>query len=134
VRVVDAEKLLAFYLREHGFRVVGTTPSDRDTAWVRVIQIAAANIAGPPDYFTRSLLQLDCYAGKSGGQPEAINLALAVREVLWPLVGTRAQGVVSATLITNQTRLPDPDFEPARERVVLTVELYAHPLPEAVAA
>jgi hypothetical protein len=126
VRVVDAEKLVSFYLRDEGFRVVGSPPADRSSAWVRLQQIADTDLSRP-QYLVQAQLQLDCYAGAAGGQPEAIGLALSVREALERLEGEGPHGVVTATQFRGQNRLPDPTFEPPRERVILQVLVTSHP-------
>jgi len=128
MRIVDGEKLVAFYLRERGFRVVGEPPSDRDSAWVKC-QLITTDNRTRPDYLVRYLIQADCYAGKDGGLPEAVTLALDVRAALEELVGERDQGTVTASRNVGQLRSPDASqaFEPARERVILQQEVFAHP-------
>lgn len=131
---VDAEKLLSRHLREHpaiidlDARVVGKTPSSTSTPWIKVVQIDGPQ-ADPADHLTGYTLQLDCYAGSEGGQPEASQLARTVRGAVFEAPGSHTEGVVTATRIAGAIRLPDTDFEPARERFVLTVEVWAHAVP-----
>lgn len=133
--IVDAEKLVSNYLREHvritplGARVVGKTPDSTIAPWIRVTQINAPQ-GGVPDHHVAFTLQLDCYAGKTGGQPEANSLAIAARAALQDAhLSTHALGIVSGCAISSDMRLPDTDFEPARDRRVITATVWAHPKP-----
>lgn len=132
--IPDAEKLVSNYLRNHfdvaalAARVVGKTPATTTTAWVRVTQLAAnADLDSRADHLVNFMVQLDCYAGSTGGQPEANLLARTVREALHEMPDeTFVDAVVSSARFVGMLRLPDQDFEPARERVVLTAQVYAH--------
>lgn len=133
--IVDAEKLVSNYLRSHVLldpldtRIVGKTPDSVETSWVRVTQINAPQ-GGVPDHHVEFMLQLDCYAGKTGGQPEVNQLAITVRAALQDIhLSSHDLGIASGCAITGDMRLPDTDFEPARERRVLTVVVWAHPKP-----
>jgi hypothetical protein len=133
--IPDGERLVANYLRDHpdilaitiGRRVSGKTPESINDPWVRVTMLDAANQENSrPEHLINYLLQCDCYAGQDGGQPEAKLLARTVRAVLDGMPGTHDGVVVSSVRFTGMARVPDPGFEPARERVVLTAIVWAH--------
>lgn len=127
--MLDGEKLVAGYLRDDGLRVVGKTPDSTATAWVRLTQLDARDLSEPKDHLVSYLLQLDCYAGKTGGQPEANTLGLAVRAALRDLPeAVLDDAVVAEARIVGHARIPDTEFTPARERVVVTVDVRAHPV------
>lgn len=125
------EKIVSDFLRSHdtiealGARVVGKTPESTDTPWVRVTQLGGLDedVAG---HFVSYLIQLDCYAGADGGQPEANLLQRTVRAALTEIAGVHGDAVVSGARVVNAARVPDDDFEEARERFILTVETWAH--------
>lgn len=125
--MIDAEKIVGDYLRAAPAvtaDVVGRTPaSTKSAAWIRLTLIDAPD-GGDDDYFVPYLLQLDCY---KGGQAEVWALAIATRAALKAMPGTQADAVVTAVRFTSTLRLPDQDFEPARERVIITANVYAHP-------
>ena len=129
---VYGEKLVSDYLRARDeledldCRVVGKTPEDQSTPWVRVIQINAGQ-TGMFDHLVPFTFQFDCYAGEDGGQPQANLLRRTVRAVLPEMVGSHQEGVVTGTEVVGDLRLPDTDLKPARERFVLTVNVWAHP-------
>ena len=133
---VDIERLVARYLRDHpdiedlGTRVRATTPAKdtggTDLPWVRVRMLDWRRVTRA-NWLKNYMVQLDVYAGVTGGQPEANLHALAVDALLEAMPGEHADGVVTK-VTTSGTHLPDGDFEPARERVVITAEIVAHPL------
>lgn len=130
---VDIEKVLSDFLRTHPdltglqTRFVGKTPDSTGTSWVRVTRIDG-NQTDPADHLTSFLVQLDCYAGKTGGQPEANTVARHVRAAIVALAGSALDGaVIGATRIVGDLRAPDNEFgTPPRDRVILTVEIWAH--------
>ncbi len=131
--IVDIEKLVGGYLRSHpsvamlGARVVGKTPDNVQSAWVRVTQLDDRAVGGSrSDHLIEYMLQLDIYAGANGGQPEASLLSRTVREALRTLPGERTGGVVTGVEFVGAIRIPDTDFEPARERFVRTLLVWAH--------
>lgn len=137
--IPDAERAVSHYLLEDndvttlcGRRIVGKTPSTTDEPWVRATWLAAMNDPRiPVDYLTTNMVQLDCYAGKDGGQPEAKLLARTVRASLDAMPAADNDDVeVTAVRFVGMVRLPDTDFEPARERVILTAQVWAHALSE----
>lgn len=130
--VADLERVVADYLRANDVRTVALPPSEKQRAssWVRVI-LLGVNDGGDPDHIIRGMLQLDCYAGSSGGQPEATALAREVRALLKNLAGTQEDGVVFGEVrIIGHARIPDYDMEPSRERVILTATFVHHATPE----
>lgn len=137
--IPDGELITGAYLREHAdvtalrARVTGKTPDDTDsTPWVRLTQLDAAQQPGARhDHLTTFLFQLDCYASRRGinGVPraEAILLARTVRAALVAMPGQRDDAVVTAVRMIGHSRRPDTDMEPARERVILTAQVWMHP-------
>lgn len=141
--IQDLERIVSDYLRELpavatlSTRIVGKTPT-RDTrgtrdSWVRVTQLAAPDVTGgAPDHLIAYVLQFDCYAGDDEGggphgQPEATQLGRTVRVALREMEATTQDGVVVTEVrITGHLRSPDPEFQPARERVIVTAEIRAH--------
>lgn len=135
--IPDAEKVVSNYLREHEAvaaacpRIVATMPGEStggtSSAWVRVIELAgSAQSDSKADHLITFLLQFDCYAGATGGQPEAKLIARTVRAALNDMPGTHEGGVVTSARIVGWRRLPDTDLEPARERVIVTATVVMH--------
>lgn len=127
--IPDMEKIASSWIRSTlgDVRVVGKPPGDTATAWVQVVQLDARQADNSPaDHLVDFLLQLDCYAGGQGGQPEATLLGRRVRAALHGLPGVRNGAVVTAARITGDARIPDTTFEPARERRVITTTIWAH--------
>lgn len=133
---VNAEKVVSDYLRAHPDvaaitdRVVGKTPSSTVAPWVLVRQLDAPS-GGIPDHLVGFLLQLDCYAARdeeeNDGQPGAAALYRAVRGALRDIAGKRSGAVATGAQIVSAPRIPDTDFEPARERFIITARVYLHP-------
>lgn len=137
--IIDIEKLLGPYLRSHAdiaaltSRVVVQTPENKDTPWIKMTLLDAANEFGmTPDYLITYMMQFDCYAGRSGGQPEANTLGYTARAALNAAAGQRLSSTAGTAVVTrvrfsNMARVPDPDgFEPARDRVILDALITAH--------
>lgn len=131
--IPDIEKTVSRYLREHadiialGARVVATPPADRSTPWVRVTQLDDQAVDGSrAEHLIEFMLQLDCYAGASGGKPEASTLARTVRAALAAMPGTQNGVVVTGVQFLSGAYIPDTEFEPARERYIRTVTVWAH--------
>lgn len=128
------------FLRSHpaivalAARVAGKTPSDPSDPWIRVTQLDAANTGRSiPEHLMNYLVQFDCIAGRDASragnaQFEVTDLAYATRAALHDdFPGLRPGGVVVTCVeFTQMARIPDGDFEPARERFVLTAQIYAH--------
>jgi len=131
-----AEKVISDYLREDpgvaalvDRRVVGKTPASTDNPWVRVTELDDRAVGGSrSDHLHEFYFQFDCYAGKDGGQPEANLLKRTVRKALVEMSEADHEGaVVSGVDIRGSARLPDDDVdEPARERFVLTANVWMH--------
>jgi hypothetical protein len=129
-----AEKIIADHLRDAvDTRVVGRTPSSTDDAWIRLTQLDARAVGGSrADHLIEFLIQLDCYAGKTGGQPEANLLARTTREALVEMPELpHEDAVVAGVDIRGHARIPDLELDdPARERFILTAVVWMHPAPE----
>lgn len=132
--IPDGEKLISRYLREYealdakDVRVVGKPPSDTEKSpWIRVTVLDAPSSL-QPDHLVPFYFQLDVYATEEGGQPEAVQTALVVREALGELNrgASLPDGVVVGVALNGFARIPDTEFEPARERMMLTTTVYAH--------
>jgi hypothetical protein len=129
--VPDIEKIVSNILRTHAdivalnARVVGKTPDDKSTPWVRVTELDSPQI-NQPEWLISFLVQFDCYAGATGGQPEATNLARAVRAVLTAAPGAQSGGVISGVRNLGGPRQLDTDLEPARDYKIHTAEIFAH--------
>lgn len=135
-----AEEIVSTYLRQHenvealDARVAGQTPPNQSRPWVRVTLLDAANVSSTAqaEHLVDFMLQLDCYAGKVAteaheGQAEASLLARTVRAALVEMPGADLDAIVTSVTFSGMARIPDPSFEPARERVVLTASVVAHP-------
>lgn len=134
--MIDAELIVSQYLQAAlATRVVGRTPSNTSGTWITLTQLDARAVGDHrSDHFVDYLLQLDVYAG---GRPELWPLAHAARAAMRGLPGVRTatgpddetlEAVVTGVVFSGMARIPDTDFEPARERVVLTASVYAHPV------
>lgn len=135
--VLNAEKLVADYLREHdgvvaitGDRRVGSkTPEAIDTPWIRYTQLNRADLARPLDYFTAPYLQLDCYAGKDGGQPEASLLSRTVRAAMMAMPDEDFDdAIVTDVECRGDARIPDVQLD-NRERFILSFLVRVKPRP-----
>jgi len=128
--VIDIEKVLTAYLKtETGERIVGETPTSTGSPWVKVTLLDTDDRSRPTDRLLRHFVQFDCYAGSDGpsGQGEAQALCDQVRAALRQLsVVDLPEGVVTSVEIRGPRRIPDLDFESARQRYILEVELCVH--------
>lgn len=132
--IPDAEKIVGGYLRAHAditalaAKITGRTPEDTGRSWVRITQLDAREAGNSPvEHLISYLLQLDCYADRDNDQGDAVVLARTARAALNDLANTQQGGaVVTRVEFVGHNRLPDPDFEPARERVILTAEIHMH--------
>ena len=135
--VPDAEQIVGDYLRGHaniialGSRIAGTTPTSTDRPWVRVTQLDAANEPGSRvEHLIGYPIQLDCYAGRDGGQEEASILVRTVRALLHAMPDhPHDEAVVTQVAIISCPRIPDQDLEPARERYALSALVRMHAKP-----
>jgi hypothetical protein len=129
---VNAERLVADFLRAHpetsSLRFVAETPDKdhRGEGWVQ-IQVIDGPQQDAADHLVDWLIQFDCYAGKDGGVPEAIAMGAAVRKALQDIQGKHDRGVASRAMVMDGPRGLDTDFEPARERKILTASIPMHP-------
>lgn len=131
-QVVDITKLTIAHLRDQesvtdivSRRLVVSTPKDISTPWVRVVKLDALS-TDPADHLTDFLLQLDAYAGESGGHPEAVRLGRAVRAALGNMPGVHDGAVVTGVQIRGDNESPDTDLKPPRDHVRLTVQVWAY--------
>ena len=129
--IPDIEKVVAKYLRDEAAfdsRVVGKTPDSIADSWVRLTVLdGAQEQTSVADRNVAYLIQLDCYAGASGGQPEASTLARTVRSLIVTIADAdHADAIVTGARITTFARIPDTGLEPARERFVITATVWAH--------
>lgn len=128
--IADGEKLVGKYLRDvAGLRIVGKTPTVISSPWVRLTLLDAPQAEGSTaDHLVAFYFQLDCYAGVTGGQPEATGQALAARAAIVDIPNhVHDLGVVTASRINGQTRVPDEQLD-ARDRVILTATVWARAL------
>lgn len=137
--IVDGEKVISRYLRGRleadedagiaATRVVGKTPSDLAAAWVRITELdAPQDPSSQFDHLVAFYLQLDCYASATGGQPQAKLLARTVRAALLDApAASHTDCVVTSARVNGFSRVPDTGIEPARERVIITATIHAHP-------
>jgi hypothetical protein len=124
---VNIEKTVANYLRDDsavadlvGRRVVSEQPDDTDSPWVLLTQLDGPQAASDPaDHLREAYLQLDCYAGLEGGQPEAVAIADAVRKAIIRIDKAEHDVVVTAGRINGDSRVPDEAFKPWRQRTIL---------------
>jgi hypothetical protein len=136
--ILDLEKITGDYLRassDVGARVSGQLPKTFVNPWIRVTQIDASNATGNlrVEHLVSYLLQYDCYAGEEAdnAQAQASQLGRTTRAALIDMQDQTLEGaVISGVEVRNDARIPDLDFNPPRERRVLTVEIWAHPTPE----
>ena len=137
-QILDVERITGDYLRADAdittlqARVAGQLPKTFTKPWVRVTQIDAANVTGNQrvEHLVSYLLQFDCYAGAEtdNAQAQASALGRTVRAALIDMQDQTLDGaVITGAEVRNDARLPDLDFDPPRERRVLTVEIWAHP-------
>lgn len=136
--IPDAEKLTRDFLVQHdavealGTRIVGDTPSSVSASWVRLTQInAPSDPTSTVDHLVPFFFQLDCYSSKEGigGSPqkEASLIGRTIRAALQEMPDSSHTGaVVSRVRITRDSRQPDTDLEPARERRILSALVYMH--------
>lgn len=129
----DIKRIVSDYLRTHASvtahtsRVVAKPTDSTATPWVRVTRISGTS-THHSDYFVPWLMQFDCYAGASGGWPEAVDLARGVRKALMEIHESSHSGAtITGAEVVGDIELPDPDVdEPARARVVITATVWAH--------
>ncbi len=128
--IPNAEAVVTAYLKEKtGERIVGKTPSDRSTPWVRVTLVNAPSDAkSPVDHLIAFLIQFECYAGKEqeDAQKEASALVRAVRSALDEMPGVQGGATVTGVRFVSMPRVPDTSIEPARERYILTANIFMH--------
>lgn len=136
------EKVVTGYLNSHGdvqalgALASGTVPSNTQSPWIKVTLIDASNEAlSRVEHLITFAFQFDCFAGKDAmedfkGQEEASLLARTVREALFVMPDqSHEEVVVTQVRFTNMARIPEGDFEQARERYVLDADVLMHAKP-----
>jgi hypothetical protein len=136
--LLNVEPLIGGYLKEVPgvkaleARVVSKTPGTTDKPWVRITLLDSPNETGTrqAEHLMAYYLQLDCYAGTSGGREEAFAVVRAVRAALVDLPEAQPfeEAVVTDVAPISMPRIPDPDLG-GRERYILDVAIYMHPKP-----
>lgn len=137
--IPDIDHVVGAYLSEHpdivatagAARVVSKTPKSTDAAWIRLTLLNARSVGDHrSEHLIEGYFQLDCYSSKVGylgiQQADAARLALAARAALIDMRNADLDVVVAGTRITGHARIPDLDYEPARERYVLTATVRLH--------
>lgn len=137
--IPDAEKIVGDYLRTDpavvalGAKVAGQMADSRGP-WVKITQLDDTAVNGSrTDYLIEFMLQLDCYAGRDAtaaevGHREASLLSRTVRQALREMPDAQLNdAVVTGVEFVSNPRIPDTDFEPARERYARTVLIWMHP-------
>lgn len=134
----DIEQVLVAYFRSRTevttlSSSIGTrTPADTTTSWVRITRIGGVPVRNRPLHADAALVQLDFYGGDNvaDARGEAHALMAAARAVLAEIhEATLDDAVVTGVTFGSAPRIPDRDFEPARERYAATVTVYFHPKP-----
>jgi hypothetical protein len=134
--IVDPEALVVAHLRATSAvtaitsRIGSRHPLEHDQPWVKVTLLDEQPAPGSPAlHLTGPLVQIDCYAGsdRETAQARASLLARTVREAVHAMPAASHTGAVVTSSRAGMRRLPDTDFDPARERYVLTCDLTAHP-------
>lgn len=128
--IPDIERIVSDHLRSYpgiGARIVGKTSDETDTAWVRVTELHAQS-AHRSDHLIDFLVQCDCFAGKTGGQPEVNTIARTVRKALLEMHSTSQGGAQIAGVIvdTGPRDLSSDVDTPGRDTKSLTATIYAH--------
>lgn len=132
--IPDVERVLTAYLAAPlavlGVTVVDQTPDATDDPWVRLTLLDAP--AQQPDHLVAAYLQLDVYAGAESGEDAHEDASLIARTVRGLLESdtiaraTHSGATVTGARVDGYLRLPDAEFEPARERYVLTATIWMH--------
>lgn len=129
----DPEVAISSYLRDAlDARVSADPPPQRETfedPWVQYVLLDAPSV-GAADRLVAAFLDLDVYAGSGNDRAEASELARATRRAIVAIRGVvlaEPEPVVfSKSEIDGYRRLPDEDFEKARERYIVTATIWMH--------
>lgn len=129
--IPDGELLTGTYLRANasvlalGTRIVSRIPGNTVGPWAKLTQLDARDVTGTTERLVEFMVQLEVYATDV---PTVWTHARTMRAALKAMPGVRTHGVVTAVRFTNMARIPDADFEPARERVILDTLVTARPV------
>ena len=134
--IPDAEAVITRHLNTAltalAVKVRGRTPGNTVDPWVRLTLLdAPATDGSVTDHLVAAYVQLDCFAGKvpdaDSPQEDASLIARTARAALATIADSDHEGAtVTGCRIDGYTRLPDTEFEPARERYVLTATVWMH--------
>jgi Protein of unknown function (DUF3168) len=136
--ILNAEKIVGAYLRQQPAieelkaSVLGATPDSTANPWIRVTLIDVDNYSGTRrvEYLMGYYLQLDCYAGATGGQAEAWALATAARSALVAAPNADIVGaLVTDVEFRTMPRSPDPELQPTRDRYIIDLMVTMRPKP-----
>ena len=127
--IPDIEALLVGYLGPLlGIRIVTVQPDQQAEPWVKIAQLDAKDVSGSySERLIEYMVQFDFYAGRDENSVDASTSARVGRQLLAELPSYGGgDAVVSRVQFISMPHLPDPSFEPARERYVLTANIAAH--------
>ena len=134
--LADTEVLVVAHLRATSAVTaltdqIGTeTPPDVTGKWARVWLLdEGMNARSGALHLVHPLVQIDCYGSNDRGTSadEASLLARTIREAIVAMPAATHTGAVVTAARASARRLPDTDFDPARERWIVTCELSLHP-------
>jgi hypothetical protein len=135
--IPDAEGIVVGYLNGDatvtalGARAGTAAPREFTDARVLVRLLDAADRSFGMEHLINHLFDFHCYASsvRDGASIESSLLARTVRAALVALRDTTRDDVtITDVRIVGSTRRPDTDFDPARERVILSAEIDLHPV------
>lgn len=95
---------------------------------VKVTQLDAEDRAEHLEYLTAFLIQLDCYSATLGpaGTGQASLLNRTVRAAMFEMPGIHGDTVVKAVRFGVNPQIPDPAWDPPRQRWTLEAWVYTH--------
>lgn len=140
----DATRLVCDFLRAApevtavvADRVFTELPADKTFPLVLVRRILSTPLATRPWWAETVTLDVNVYGGRT---TEAHQLAQVIRSLMaGQLSGNHPQGTVCGVTVLSMVDAPDPDVPPLsdgrpRRRVVCSVAVTVHPVPEARAS
>lgn len=125
--IPDIEKIVSKYLRSvSDLRVVAHPPEDKTIPWVMVTMYDAPSRSSG-DHVIDFHVQLDCYAGGSGGLPEATAIMREARAKLSDIdKATHEDAVINSVRVYGSQRVMDTKLDPARDRYVVDATIVGH--------
>ncbi len=131
---LDPEAVLIAYLRDSEDvaliteEVLGDTPTNISEPWVRVTMFDEASTHGRA---VRHLLevqfQIDCYAGKRGGQELASDLSAAIVDAIEAMPEATFEDAVVTATQSRRRRNDDSSFKPPMHCYAVTATVWIHP-------